>query len=182
MLSSEYSFGANQKQGQKSLRKPLQPKNLWANQTVNRQIKAKPHPGWMEISLIGDSDKENRPINEKPATFDLLDSSLAEELNAIRKKLDRLRLDRDRTEKMLKERDAVLEFQIKGLDERGEVQKNLEIQVDILYRLQQLKSSCTKKISPLRSLRETEREQKIEEARSRGVEDVYKDDLVDEGI
>lgn len=142
-LSSEYSFGADQKQGQKSIRKPLQPKSSSANQTVNRQIKAKPHPGWMEILPICDSDKENRPIYEKPATFDLFDASLAEELSAIRKKLERLRLDRDGTEKILKEKDAVLELQMKELEKRGEVQKNLEIQVDMLYRLQQLKSSCT---------------------------------------
>jgi hypothetical protein len=61
-------------------------------------------------------------------------------LSAIKKKLERLRLDRERTEKMLKEREMVMDLQMKELEQRGEVQKRLEIQFDILYRLNELQS------------------------------------------
>jgi hypothetical protein len=69
-----------------------------------------------------------------------LDSSLAEELSAIKKKLERLRSDKERTEKMLEERAMVLDLQKKELEQRGEVQKRLEIEVDRLYRLKELHS------------------------------------------
>jgi uncharacterized protein YdgA (DUF945 family) len=69
-----------------------------------------------------------------------LDSSLAEELSAIKKKLERLRSDKERTEKMLEERAMVLDLQKKELEQRGEAQKRLEIEVDRLYRLKELHS------------------------------------------
>lgn len=69
-----------------------------------------------------------------------MDSSLAEELSAIKKKLERLRSDKERTEKMLEERAMVLDLQKKELEQRGEVQKRLEIEVDRLYRLKELHS------------------------------------------
>lgn len=65
----------------------------------------------------------------------------------MRKKLERLRLDREKTEKMLRERDLVLESQMKEIERRGEVQKTLEIEVDKLYRLKQLHISCMVRIS-----------------------------------
>lgn len=69
-----------------------------------------------------------------------MDSSLAEELSAIRKKLERQREDRERTERMLKERDLALETKMRELELRGEVQRRLEIELDRLYRLKQLHS------------------------------------------
>ncbi|OMP11259.1 hypothetical protein COLO4_03930 [Corchorus olitorius] len=125
-------------------------------------LKSKPRS---EICLVDDSNKENlnhhhrhripMPIGAaKPTaaatptkkvveveTLDF-DSSLAEELSAIRKKMERLRLDKEKTEKMLKERDALLQFQMKELQERGQIQKQFEIEVDRLFRLKELKSYC----------------------------------------
>ncbi|OMP06332.1 hypothetical protein CCACVL1_01626 [Corchorus capsularis] len=87
------------------------------------------------------------------------DSSLAEELSAIRKKMERLRLDKEKTEKMLKDRDALLQFQMKELQERGQIQKQFEIEVDRLFRLKELKSYCMR-ISPIKSLRERQQDDK----------------------
>lgn len=74
--------------------------------------------------------------------METFDSSLAEELTAIRKKMERLRLDKDTTEKMLERRAAAMDDQLKEMHQRGETQKLLELEVDRLYRLNQLKSYC----------------------------------------
>jgi hypothetical protein len=126
----------------KSCRKPLQPKNSPVTPMTQVQI-LKPKQEWIEFSVVKDSNKENHPIYTTTPTKSIiepLDSSLAEELSAIKKKLERLRLDRERTEKMLKEREMVMDLQMKELEQRGEVQKRLEIQFDILYRLNELQS------------------------------------------
>lgn len=73
-----------------------------------------------------------------------MDASLAEELNAVKQKLERLKLERDKTEKMLQERHRILEVQMTELHHRGEFQKELEIE----------------RMSPIRSLREKEMEKK----------------------
>ncbi|KAE8703184.1 putative Transcript elongation factor IIS [Hibiscus syriacus] len=82
--------------------------------------------------------------------------SLPEKLSAFRKKMERLRLDKENTEKLLKERDAVLLLQMKEIQERDQTQRHLEVQVDRLFRLKELKSYCMR-ISPLKSLREKQR-------------------------
>ncbi|THG01714.1 hypothetical protein TEA_023502 [Camellia sinensis var. sinensis] len=81
-------------------------------------------------------------VNAAPAKIESIDVSLAEELSAIRQKIERLRLDREKTEKMLRQRDLVMETNLKEMVNRGEVQKLLEIEVDRLFRLKELKSSC----------------------------------------
>ncbi|XVF37388.1 hypothetical protein REPUB_Repub20aG0003900 [Reevesia pubescens] len=140
-------------------RKPLQPKNNYTPTTtttndntvvVVKQIKAKPK---QEYYWVDDSNKENLNHHQHPMTpkkkmevevaLELeLDSSLAEELSAIRKKLGRLRLDKEKTEKMLKERDVMLHLQMKEIEDRGKIQKQLEIEVDRLFRLKELQSYC----------------------------------------
>ena len=127
----------------KSGRRPLQPKNSPANPVPESTPITKPKQEPITISVAVDdrSNKENRPIYSTPPTkIDSLDASLAEELSAFRKKIEGLRLDRERTEKLLREKDMVLELKMKELEERGEIQKKLEIEVDRLYRLNELKS------------------------------------------
>lgn len=68
--------------------------------------------------------------------------SLADELNAIREKMERLKADRERTEEILKAREVTMEMKMKEIEERGEIQKVLEIEVDRLYRLNELRSVC----------------------------------------
>jgi hypothetical protein len=142
MLKLQSPLTGDENLRQKSSRKPLQPKNSPVTPMTQVQI-LKPKQEWIEFSVVKDSNKENHPIYTTTPTKSIiepLDSSLAEELSAIKKKLERLRLDRERTEKMLKEREMVMDLQMKELEQRGEVQKRLEIQVDILYRLKELQS------------------------------------------
>jgi len=56
--------------------------------------------------------------------------------------MERLRSDKEKTEKMLKEREALLDAKMKEMEEKSEIQKNLEIQVDRLFRLKELKYRC----------------------------------------
>ncbi|KAA3479934.1 high mobility group B protein 6-like [Gossypium australe] len=156
-----------------SARKPLQPKNTAAADvnfvvvmkegSKTKQVKSKPK---QEHRLDDVSNKENLNHHHHPVTVYAtptkkkkveaaldLDSSLAEELSAMRKRLERLRLDKEKTEKMLKEREAFLDSQLKEMEDRGQFQKQLEIEVDRLFRLKELKSYCMR-ISPIKSLRE----------------------------
>ncbi|XP_030543924.1 myosin-1 [Rhodamnia argentea] len=147
-------------------RKPLQPRNSPAPLPSGDQPKPKPKPERIGIGIetspvFLESDKENRPYPPPspraaatpPAKVEQLDSSLAEELVAVRKKLERLKADGERTEAVLKERDGFLATKMREVEEWGEVQKLLEIEVDRLYRLKQLKLSL-ERVSPIRSLRE----------------------------
>ncbi|KAJ0612460.1 hypothetical protein HanHA300_Chr01g0027731 [Helianthus annuus] len=68
--------------------------------------------------------------------------SLADELTVIREKMERLKADKEKTEKMLRERELMMERKMKELDQRGEIQKAFEIEVDRLYRLNELRSLC----------------------------------------
>ncbi|XVF84148.1 hypothetical protein PTKIN_Ptkin17bG0002500 [Pterospermum kingtungense] len=115
-----------------SQRKPLLPKNTntaTTNETVlvMKQMKSKPKEEWMEGSI---SDKGN--LNHHP----------------MRKKMDK-----EKTEKMLKERDVVVQLQMKEVEERGLIQRQLEMEVDMLFRLKELKS-YNLRISPIKTLRE----------------------------
>ncbi|XVF29732.1 hypothetical protein REPUB_Repub15cG0147300 [Reevesia pubescens] len=172
-------------------RKPLHPKNNTDTATTNdnvgvvvvKQIKSKPK---QECRVDDDSNKENLNLNHlhhnpvmtmyaanattptkknmEVAALDL-DSSLAEELSAIRKKLERLKLDKEKTEKILKEREALMHLQMKEIEDRGQIQKQLEIEVDRLFRLKELKSYCMR-ISPIKSLRERQQGRMINEVQS----------------
>lgn len=130
-------------------RKPLQPKNTPAIPLTTNPNKPEK---WTEISVSQNSNKENLHPDfpaPKKATNPIscikdepFDSSLAEELSAIREKLERLKKDKEKTEKILKERDLMLDLQMKELLNRGEMQKQLEIEVDRLFRLNELRLSC----------------------------------------
>ncbi|KAJ7950130.1 High mobility group B protein 6 [Quillaja saponaria] len=164
----------------RSDRKPLQPKNSQAiNNLYNDDKSTKPKQEWIEISLIGDANKENHPIYSTPTKIQPLDSSLAEELSAIKKKLERLKLDKEKTEKMLKEKDMAMEIMLKELEQRGEIQNTLEIEVDRLYRLKELRSHCMR-VSPIRSLRGKEQQRKVNEAQKFEVKAEGMDEFVDE--
>ncbi|XP_047323688.1 high mobility group B protein 6-like [Impatiens glandulifera] len=141
------------------LRKPLQPRNNIL--TTPPTISSNPKPVWNEfISFLDSSNKENhcqQPIiYSKPIVIvESIDPSLGEELSAIKQKLERIKLEKEKTEKILKERDSLLDMKMKELQNRGEMQKMLEIEVDRLFRLKELQISCMR-ISPIRSLREKE--------------------------
>ncbi|CAI0423740.1 unnamed protein product [Linum tenue] len=167
----------DQKPRPNSGRKPLQPKNsLPASEVVQISTKPLPKPdlGNVNVYVSSGGDKENRnqcpiyatpPARKKPLqqppSIPPIDSSLAEELSAMRKRMERLRSDREKTEKMLKERDRVLDLQMKEMEARAEAQMMMEMEVDRLFRLKELHSYSTQRISPLRSLREKEQERKL---------------------
>lgn len=123
----------------RSGRTPLQPINTPADLTLHLSTKPKPKldQSCFEITPI---KKENCPITV--TVTPPLETSLAEELSAMKKKLERLRADKEKTEKMLKEREALLDAKMKEMEEKSEIQKNLEIQVDRLFRLKELKYRC----------------------------------------
>lgn len=101
------------------------------------------------IQILQGFNKENPNQNrnkdvktEETVQIEQFEVSLADELTAMREKMERLRADKEKTEKMLKQREVMMEMKMKELDQRGEIQKMLEIEVDRLYRLNELKSLC----------------------------------------
>ncbi|XP_031103824.1 uncharacterized protein LOC116007318 [Ipomoea triloba] len=175
-MLAQSPISAGQIQRLKAGRKPLQPKNAPATPLAADAIKPKLKPDWIEISLTNTSNKENvHPLHAPPqgaakskpsCNIELCDSSLAEELSAIRERLERLRIDKQKTEEMLRERDAAMELQMRELMKRGEMQKQFELEVDRLFRLKELRVSCMR-ISPIQSLRDKEREKKGKEDQSK---------------
>ncbi|KAL2500321.1 hypothetical protein Fot_34169 [Forsythia ovata] len=71
-----------------------------------------------------------------------------------------MRTDEEKTEKMMNERNLMLDLKMKELLSRGEFQNQLEIEVDRLYRLQEIKL-YSMRVSSLRSLRDKEKERKM---------------------
>ncbi|KAI3474302.1 hypothetical protein Pfo_029090 [Paulownia fortunei] len=168
MLATQSPLSGHQLiQGPKSSRRPLQPKNL---STTTTNVKPKqPHPAeWVEISRLDNSNKENvppiysTPVKKESFPTESFDASLADELSAIREKLERLRIDKEKNDKLLRERGLMLDLQMKEILNRGEVQKQLEIEVDRLYRLKEIRLACMR-ISTLRSLRDKEQEKKMKQ-------------------
>ncbi|KAI3911406.1 hypothetical protein MKW98_010293 [Papaver atlanticum] len=171
------------KMKQKNGRTPLQLKNIPANPITDDGVKSKGKGKfeWIEISLTGkenyypinvmkveknDKDLEINQSNNNdnvPIKIESFDSSLAEELGVIRKKLERLRLEKERTEKMLREMDLVLDMEMKEMEMRGKMQKELEMEVVKLQRLNELRSFCMR-ATRIQSLREIEEAKKIKES------------------
>ncbi|GKC28332.1 hypothetical protein Tco_1035626, partial [Tanacetum coccineum] len=144
----------------KPSRKPLQPiKPAPTNIPFSQNPK-------QTLECVENANKENpnNGIVQKVQVLEQFEVSLADELNVMREKINRLRADKEKTEKMLKERGIMMEMKMKELEQRGEVQKELEIEVDRLYRLNELKTLCNR-ILPIRSLRDKEQE-KIKPDRS----------------
>ncbi|CAN6715367.1 unnamed protein product [Malus baccata var. baccata] len=173
LQSSVAGIAGNQIVRPKSGRTPLQPKNAPVTST-NSDLKIKPVHQW--IGVGDDSNKENRPMYATPVMIEAMDASLGEELSSIRKKMESMKSDREKTEKMLKERDMVMEIQMKELENRGQIQKMLETELDRIYRLNQLHVQSIK-VSPIRSLREKEEEKKADESPSQEVEVEAEEDM-----
>ncbi|KAH6824733.1 hypothetical protein C2S53_009706 [Perilla frutescens var. hirtella] len=145
-------------------RKPLQPRNS-SSSPLDTNPKPKPKPNLDENNKENVHNYSTPAKKEKEHHFqisELLDASLAEELSAIRQKLERLRIDKDKTDEMLRGRSLLLDSQMKELVDRGVLQKQLEIEVDRLFRLKEIKLSCCKSMSPIRSLRQKEQASKIQ--------------------
>nr|CAD1828892.1 unnamed protein product [Ananas comosus var. bracteatus] len=109
----------------RSHRKPLQPKNL--NSIPQPETLPKPKPIFAGV----DAGKENRR-----------EASLAEELEAARRRRERLRAERERTEEALTARDATMAAAIRAMERRAEEQRRLESELRRLIGLAELRSSC----------------------------------------
>lgn len=139
-------------------RPPLQPKTYSPTNAkpLNRQC---PYPNIVPSEIViwvdeaNESDKENAPPvystptppavkKVEPWPMEALDVSLADELSAIRQRLQRVKIDGEKTEKLLEERGRVLDLQMTDILNRGEVQKQLEMELDRLYRLKEIKLAC----------------------------------------
>ncbi|KAL8141057.1 hypothetical protein V2J09_007078 [Rumex salicifolius] len=149
-------------------RVPLHPKNTPSNNN-NSKIAQSNLKKFIPICPANFNNKENRPDFAPPATdtdseveVSPMDASLAEELDAVRKRLERLRMDRNTTERMLRLRDRVFEIRLQDFMLRGEFQKQLEVEVDRLYRLKQLQFHSMR-VSPIKSLRERELQERTQE-------------------
>ncbi|KAI9074284.1 hypothetical protein K1719_043769 [Acacia pycnantha] len=157
----------------RSGRTPLQPKNSPADPILDPVTPPKSKQKPMEISVMKwDSNKENLD----PMKLEPMDASLAEELSAIKKKLERLKSDKENTDRMLDERDSVLDGYLKEMELRWQFQKCLEMEVDRLFRLKELKSRCMR-VSPIKSLREKEQGKTINDSPS----EVKTEDMVESG-
>ncbi|KAF9594548.1 hypothetical protein IFM89_033518 [Coptis chinensis] len=152
-----------QKHQSQPTRKPLQPKNFNTTENVVKKKKLNDQEHWFEISLDGNVNKENNPVSPEVKKIEPFDSSLAEELNVIRKRIERLRVEKDKTEKLLREKDLLLEMEMKEIQKRGNVQNEVEMEIEKLKRLKELESYC-RRTAPIKSLREREEEKKIKEA------------------
>ncbi|KAL5720815.1 hypothetical protein ACHQM5_013447 [Ranunculus cassubicifolius] len=153
---------SNQKPQSKSDRKPLQPKNFNSADNITQINNPIKKQKWFEISLFEESNKENTPICSSVKKIQPFESSLAEELSAIRKRLERLRLEREKTEKLLKERDLIFEMKMKEIEDNGRVQRIVELEAQKMFRLNALQSSLLK-TPPVQSLREKEEQKKIKQ-------------------
>lgn len=135
--------------------------------------------------MLDTSNKENVPPSysysvKECSQADAIDPSLA------REKLVRMRIEEKRNEEVLRERGVMLDLEMKEILNRGEMQKELELEVDRLYRLKEIKLACMviikpfvdvcflfgfltrffwvlQRVSRLRSLRDKEEEKKIKQ-------------------
>ncbi|XP_039009340.1 uncharacterized protein LOC120137712 isoform X2 [Hibiscus syriacus] len=139
------------KEGSKTKQVNSKPKQQHSPDDVSNKENLNHHHSKTMYSTPPPTKKKNQKMEVEEALD--LDCSLAEELSAMRKRMERLISDKEKTEKMLGERNAVLDSQIKDLEERGRFQKQLEMEVDRLFRLKELKS-YSMRISPIKSLRE----------------------------
>lgn len=129
----------------RSHRRPLQPKNS----------PSEPHQssgGGVKRVQISPADsiggKENRP-QELPAGIDPEDTSLGKELVAVRRRRERIRSERERTEKLLTERSRILDTAIREAEDRWEAQLKMEAELRQVIRLRELgPSSSVRRRSP----------------------------------
>ncbi|KAK1270855.1 hypothetical protein QJS04_geneDACA005806 [Acorus gramineus] len=136
-----------QKSHTKPYRKPLQPKNSPANPPQTPPKPLKPIPFDLSPTVqcgTGDRDKENRPIRtppHPPTPPSPYDSSLAEELGAMRRRMERLRAEWEKTEELLRGRVLVMEGGIREIERRGEKQRCLEVEFRRVWALSRLRSA-----------------------------------------
>ncbi|CAA7398254.1 unnamed protein product [Spirodela intermedia] len=153
----------------RSHRRPLQPKNTPSEpHRSSGGVKRGQSPRTIQSSpedAIG--GKENRP-QELSAGIDPADTSLGKELVAVRRRRERIRSERERTEKLLIERSRMLDTAMRKAEDRWEAQLKMEAELRQVIRLRELGPSPSRETNRERSReRERERRGKREEEISR---------------
>ncbi|KAI0531339.1 hypothetical protein KFK09_000892 [Dendrobium nobile] len=153
--------------------RPLQPRNTPV--TLAIELPAKPAsfraiPPFKQTRLEPD-DKENSevttalPLPAMASSDFLLPAealSLSEELEAARRQKERLRLEREKTETMLREKDLVLENEAREAEMRDLQHIEVEMKLQSLLRLIELRSLLRfETISSLRKQEEDKRKEKL---------------------
>ncbi|XP_078153689.1 uncharacterized protein LOC144548851 [Carex rostrata] len=157
------------------IRRPLQPKNLNSIPSLEnppKKLKKLNQKTTTQPLIQDNTSKENHLIQpsvckenlkkEKQDDELMREASLAEELEIVRKRRERLRLEREKTEEMLRERDLVLERAMKKMERRGEEQNSIELEIYKFILLKDLRTSSMR-VYPVQSLRMKEEEKKSRE-------------------
>lgn len=94
------------------------------------------NPNPKPIEIEAHAGKENRPFEAiRP-----LAASLAEELGAVRSRRERLKLEREKTERLLKERERALESRFREMERRWGEQKKVELEIQRFIWVMDLRS------------------------------------------
>ncbi|XP_078179541.1 uncharacterized protein LOC144573638 [Carex rostrata] len=159
------------------IRRPLQPKNLNSIPSLEnppKKLKKLNQKTTTQPLIQDNTSKESHLIQVQPSVCEenlkkekeqddeLREASLAEELEIVRKKRERLRLGREKTEEMLRERDLVLERAMKEMERRAEEQNSIELEIYKFILLKDLRTSSMR-VYPVQSLRMKEEEKKSRE-------------------
>jgi hypothetical protein len=150
------------------VRRPLQPKNLNSTPSLEappkKPKKLNQKNTTTRLLIQVDASKEICPIKSNVCIEDLSickqalnvseeavkqekqddvlrEASLAEELEIVRKRREKLRMEREKIEEMLKERELVLENAMKEMERRAEEQNNIELEIYKIILLKDLRTS-----------------------------------------
>lgn len=135
------------------IRRPLQPKNLNSIPSLEnppKKLKKLNQKTTTQPLIQDNASKENHLIQpsvceenlkEEKQDDELREASLAEELEIVRRRRERLRLEREKTEEMLTERDLVLERAMKEMERRAEEQNSIELEIYKFILLKDLRTS-----------------------------------------
>ncbi|KAJ4779160.1 myelin transcription factor [Rhynchospora pubera] len=157
------------------VRRPLQPKNLNTLPSLEappkKPKKINQNTTTIQPLIQDNTRKETCPIEpsickevakEETGDDELREASLAEELEIVRKRRERLRQEKEKTEMLLKERDLVLEKAMKEMERRAEEQNSIELEIYKVILLKDLRNSSMR-VYPVQSLRMKEEEKKSRE-------------------
>ncbi|XP_043715182.1 high mobility group B protein 13-like isoform X2 [Telopea speciosissima] len=153
-------------------KRALKPKNQTANETnilagKISQPSASPLP-----SVVDDDGKENSAHLSQPRsrkqTKKAKESkqSFEKELQEIQGKLEQMRLEKEKTEELLKVRDEMLKQKEEELENRGREQEKLQLELKKMQKLKEFKPTVSFPL--VQSLREKEQEKNVKRKKKAG--------------
>lgn len=92
----------------------------------------------------------------KNTSLDIKERSLADELKEVKRKLKHLRIEKEKTEELLKERDAIIKSKEEELENRAKEHEKLQKEIKKLQKLKEF--NPTMNLPVVKSLREKEQE------------------------